>query len=294
MNNYKTLIQKLDEFIRKYYRNQLTKGLIYSIGLLVAFFLIVSVAQYIGQFNTNIRTVLFFAFVGSFLSIIGYYIAWPILKLLKIGSVISHEQASEIIGKHFSNINDKLVNTLQLHKLQENNTNSEQNNLIEASINQRIQDLKPIPFANAIDVSKNKKYIKYAAIPVFILLLILFTKPKVLSDSTKKIITYDTYYEKPSPFNFVIENAALSTVQNADYLLKIKVEGDIIPSEVFLIEANSENKLEKKDKLHFNYNFKNIQGNITFKLFADGFYSKEYTIKALPNPVLLSFTAKIV
>jgi len=294
MNNYQTLIQKLDEFIRKFYKNQLAKGLIYSVGLLVAFFLVVSVAQYIGQFSTTIRTVLFFAFVGSFISIVGYYIAWPILKLLKIGSVISHEQASEIIGKHFSNVNDKLINTLQLHKLKEINENSEQKNLIEASINQRILDLKPIPFANAIDVSKNKKYIKYAAIPVLVFLFILFTKPKVLSDSTKKIITYNTYYEKPAPFSFIIENAALNAVQNADYLLKIKVEGDIIPSEIILLEKNSENKVEKKDKLHFNYNFKNIQGNITFKLFADGFYSKEYTIKALPNPVLLSFTAKVI
>ena len=294
MNNYSSLIQKLDEFIRKYYRNQLTKGLIYSIGLLVAFFLVVSVAQYLGEFSTAIRTFLFYSFIGSFISVVGYYIAWPLLKLLKIGSIISHEQASQIIGKHFSSINDKLINTLQLHKLQETNGTPEQNILIEASINQRIKDLKPIPFTNAIDVSKNKKYIKYAAIPVIVLLLILFTKPKVLSDSAKKIITYDTYYEKPAPFNFIVENSALTAVQNADYLLKIKVEGEIIPNEVLLIEVNSENRLEKKDKLHFNYNFKNIQNDISFKLFADGFYSKEYTIKALPNPVLLSYTAKVV
>jgi len=167
--------------------------LIYSTGLLVAFFLVFSVAQYIGEFNTTIRTFLFYSFIGLFISVVGFYIAWPLLKLFKIGSIISHEQASQIIGKHFSNVNDKLINTLQLHKLQEKNVNHDQNILIEASINQRIKDLKPIPFANAIDVSKNKKYIKYAAIPVIVLFLILFTKPKVLSDSTKKITQKEQY-----------------------------------------------------------------------------------------------------
>ena len=36
--NYSILIQKLDEFIRKYYRNQVIKGCIYATGISVAFF----------------------------------------------------------------------------------------------------------------------------------------------------------------------------------------------------------------------------------------------------------------
>ena len=38
--NYQTLIQKLDNFIRKYYKNQLIKGFLYSCGLVFLFFII--------------------------------------------------------------------------------------------------------------------------------------------------------------------------------------------------------------------------------------------------------------
>jgi hypothetical protein len=33
------LIEKLDEFVRKYYKNQLLKGIIYSGGILISAFL---------------------------------------------------------------------------------------------------------------------------------------------------------------------------------------------------------------------------------------------------------------
>ena len=36
--NYQSLIEKLDGFIRKYYKNQLLRGFIYSIGLVLLFF----------------------------------------------------------------------------------------------------------------------------------------------------------------------------------------------------------------------------------------------------------------
>ena len=45
MNNYELLIHKLDEFIRKYYKNKLIKGSIYFVGLFVLFYLLVVVLE---------------------------------------------------------------------------------------------------------------------------------------------------------------------------------------------------------------------------------------------------------
>jgi hypothetical protein len=58
------LIYKLDEFIRKYYKNQLIKGLLYTSGLLVAAFLFLVVAEYFAEFGTTTRTVLFYSFLA--------------------------------------------------------------------------------------------------------------------------------------------------------------------------------------------------------------------------------------
>ena len=41
-NNYQLLIEKLDGFIRKYYKNQLVRGAIYTFTLSLAFYLLVT------------------------------------------------------------------------------------------------------------------------------------------------------------------------------------------------------------------------------------------------------------
>ena len=51
MNNYELLIQKLDEFIRKYYTNLLIRGAIYSLSLLLLSFLSITLLEYFGNFD---------------------------------------------------------------------------------------------------------------------------------------------------------------------------------------------------------------------------------------------------
>ncbi|MFI5134773.1 MAG: hypothetical protein ACHQD9_02865, partial [Chitinophagales bacterium] len=63
--NYELLIRKLDEFIRKFYVNQLIRGAIYTGALLLAAFLVVDVAEYFFYFSSAIRTILFFGFIGG-------------------------------------------------------------------------------------------------------------------------------------------------------------------------------------------------------------------------------------
>ena len=95
------LIQKLDEFIRRYYKNQLIKGIIYSFGILLSAFFTVTILEYLGEFNMIIRAFLFFAFIAAVFLVLYKYIAVPLLKLNKIGNIISYNEAANIIGKHF-------------------------------------------------------------------------------------------------------------------------------------------------------------------------------------------------
>ena len=43
------LINKIDEFIRKYYKNQLLKGGLFTLGALTAFFIAVNLLEYFGN-----------------------------------------------------------------------------------------------------------------------------------------------------------------------------------------------------------------------------------------------------
>jgi hypothetical protein len=289
-SSYNALIAKLDEFIRKYYKNRLVKGVIYSITLSLAFFLTVTVTEYYAHFDTGMRTFLFWTFVLCNLGIIGYYIIDPLLRMNKLGRIISHEQASAIIGRHFTTVQDKLINVLQLRKVAESSqqeTTSQQ--LLLASIEQKTKELKPIPFTSAIDLTQNKRYLKFALIPLAVFVFILFSAPSIITDSTNRLVNHSEDFVPVAPFQFVVVNDPLKAVQQEDYEVKVKLTGSEIPEGVTIQVGDNEYKLEKDNTVNFHYVFKNIQKDVKFRLSADGFRSAEYSLLVMPNPLLLDF-----
>jgi hypothetical protein len=290
--NYHLLLQKLDEFIRKYYTNQLIRGSIYSLTLLLVFFLTVVSLEHFGRFESTIRSILFYSFLALSIAVLLKWIIIPLSKLYRIGHIISHEQAAEIIGKYFNNIEDKLLNVLQLKK-QTTEISVYSPELIEASINQKITELKPVPFSAAVNLSENKKYARFAIIPLGALILLIFSAPSVITESTRRLVDYNTYYEKPAPFHFELQNEELQAIQHEDFLLKVKITGDFIPDNAFVEYDNTRIKLNKEGKILFEHQIKNLQKTIKFRFFADDVYSEEYELSVLPNPIVLDFTVDL-
>ena len=284
------LLFKLDEFIRKYYKNQLVKGAIFCLGLLLLFYLGISIVEHLGEFNSRVRTFLFYSFlVGSF-AIIANYIFLPILKLYRFGKIISYEQAAKIIGTHFSSVQDKLINVLQLQNMQSSGGSTE---LLKAGIEQKISELTPVPFVAAIDIKENKKHYKIIAVPLFILVSILFFSPAVLQKSNIRLLKHDTEFEKELPFRFLITNKNLKAIQQEDFLLEIKIEGKTIPNEASIVLSGIEYPLEKRGKDSFSFLFRNIQKTQEFFIGAAGIISPQFELIALPRPTLLRLDAEL-
>ena len=262
----------------------------YTSGLLVAAFLFLVVAEYFAEFGTTTRTILFYSFLASSSFVLFKYIAIPILKLNKLGGIISYDEAANIVGKHFNNINDKLLNTLQL---QRNSGSILSADLLTASINQKMEELKPIPFTSAIDITENKKYLKFALPPIALMLLVLVIKPSIIKDGTERIVFHQTYFEKAAPFQFSISNKSLEAIQQQDYVLELKLNGNEIPNEVFINVDGVDHKMEKVDNVNYTYTFKNVQKNLDFVFNAAGFNSKSYELSVLPKPMLMKFDIQL-
>ena len=74
-----------------------------------------------------------------------------------------------------------------------------QSELLLASIDQKSLELNPIPFKLAINFKKNIGYLKYAAIPVLIILVTFFTgNSNWFSDSYTRVVNYKTAYRTTS------------------------------------------------------------------------------------------------
>jgi len=286
-DNYAYLIQKIDGFIRKYYLNRVIKGSIFMATSLFAAYILVTVAEYYGRFDPIARTFLFYTFILGNLAILTTYIIIPLLSYFRLGKTISHEQASDIIGDHFHPVKDKLLNTLQLKKLAD--VNPEQKTLIDASIDQKIAELRPVPFTSAVHIADNKKYIKYALVPMAAIVIVFFAAPSILSESTERLLNYNKRFIKKAPFSFELVNQNLSAIQGDDYTLKVKLTGDEIPAELYLEDGVNTFKLDKENVIRFNYTFKNLQKTKTIRLRGGQFSSDDYVLKVKERPTLLNF-----
>jgi len=290
-NNYQILIEKLDGFIRKYYKNLVIRGSIYSLSSMLLLFITITTIEYFAYLGSIARAMLFFSFIIFNVFVIGRLILIPFFKTYKLGKIISNEEAARIIGTHFSEIGDKLLNILQLKKLEDDNPQTR--TLIEAGINQKIELIKPISFKKAIDFKKNKKYLKYAITPLFIIGVVFLASPSIITDSTKRIIKYNTYFEKENPFKFNIVNKELKAIQNEDFVLDVKVTGNEIPAEIYVETDNNRFLLQKQTNTQHQFTFKNVQKDTPFKLYAAGYTSATFNLVVLPKPIILNFNIQL-
>jgi hypothetical protein len=291
-DNYSILIGKLDEFIRKYYKNRLIRGGIFFIALLTVFFLVIILSEYFGRFNSITRAVIFYAFIVLNVMILWQLILVPGFKLFKLGKIISHEEAAGIIGTHFPEISDKLLNTLQLKMLQEQHPEVS-GDLIRASIDQKILKLRPVPFIMAIDMKQNLQYLRYALPPVIIIILMLVIAPRVITEPSERIVKYQTIYAPPAPFTITVLNDKLEAFQQEDFLLEIKVEGTELPSDLFLEMNGIKYRMEKKKPVIFQYKFRNVQETKRFYILNDLYKSGQFELSVFPKPIVLSFEVSL-
>ncbi|MBP9883069.1 MAG: DUF4175 family protein [Chitinophagales bacterium] len=285
-NNYQLLLSKLDEFTRKFYVNQLIRGAIYASALLLAAFLVISVLEYFIYFPSVVRTILFFGFLAGAAFVIIKWIALPLLHYFRLGRVISHEQAARIVGAHFNEIQDRLLNILQLRRQA---IDAEDTSLIEASINQKIANLQPIPFTAAINLKVNRMHLRYLLAPVLALVFILFASPDIIKDSALRLIHHSEYFERQAPFRFSVLNMPLQTIQFQDFELNIGVDGSMLPEEAMININGFDYPLLKKSPSGYTYVFVKPQKDIVFHIAAAGFRSKDFELKVLPKPIIVKF-----
>lgn len=288
-DNYSLLIRKLDQFIKKYYVNKILKGSILFVSVALLAFLVFSLLESQFYFSMTVRKTLFYSYLLTSAGTLIYWVVLPFLNFNSLGKVISHEQAASIIGQHFSDVQDKLLNILQLKK---QSISQESADLIHASINQKSEEIKIVPFKSAIDLSKNKTYLKYALPPFLFFLILIFAAPSLITDSTHRIINNDLHFEKKAPFRFVVDKETLEVLQYSDYNLEVEIDGSLRPEAVYIDVDGYQYRL-KEENGTFTYTFRNIQKNTDFKLFSGKISSEPLSISVLKKPNLSDFNVTL-
>jgi len=290
MTNYRLLIKRLDAFIRKYYANRLIRGGILVLASALAFYLIVSVGEYFFYFPSWLRysVLAIFIVLGAFALI--RYVILPLLQMSKLGPIISHERAAGIIGEHFPNVRDKLLNILQLSEQSNENASKA---LIEASIEQKTKELSPVPFVGAVDLRKNRRMLPLLLGPLIIGSILLFAAPYIFEDSALRLLNPSKSFAPPAPFEFELETKKLSVPQFEDITVKVRTEGRLTPEQVSIMYNGQRISMEQVKPGHFSHTIHKIAKNTRFSFESSGYNSERHEIKVLSNPIIKEFQVMV-
>lgn len=282
-SSIQTLLEKIEEYKDKFYKNQLLKGGLIAISLLVSLFLFVNFIEYFGRLGSVFRGILLLLFLVVAGYTLVFLIGKPLLHFFKMGKRVSNKDAASDIGKFFPEIGDRLLNTLQL-----SDNSSADNELLLASIEQKSAKLSPFHFTDAVNLKENRKYLKYTLPPLIILLFISAISPSFFK-SSERIINFRKEFVEEAPFQFEIVNKNLEAYRNEDFTLDLQLNGDAIPEEVFLIYNDRRFRMNNKSENTYSYTFNKLQQEVNFNFLASGFQSEHHELSLLNRPELLSF-----
>ncbi|HZW77807.1 MAG TPA: DUF4175 family protein [Flavobacteriaceae bacterium] len=288
MRTFEVIKKKLESFIKRFYTNELIKGgiLFVSIGLL--YLLVALLIEYYLWLDTGGRKILLWSFVIVEFILFLRFIAFPLTKLFKLRKGIDYDTASVIIGNHFPEVGDKLLNVLQLQR------SPEQNELLLAGIEQKAAELSPIPFKNAIQFRKNTKYLKYLLIPIAI--YIFFSAlggTDTFSGSYKRMINYDMAFEPPAPFSFVIGNEGLEAIENRPFKISVNTEGSLIPETASIQIDGKDYFMSPESPGSFSFTIQQPVADMEFRFHSNKVVSRLYKLIVVPVPTMIDLAMEL-
>jgi hypothetical protein len=282
-----TLINQIEEYKNKYFLNKVLKGVLISVAIISATYLLFNTLEFFGRFGTTVRTALFYSFLILFVVVIFTQVIRPVLYLISNKKPIDNENAAKQIGDYFPEIKDKLLNTLQLSE------SKSQNELIKASIQQKTKQLGVVRFSDAIKIEENKKYAKYVIIPAAIILGILLIYPTYFAESSKRILYFKNEFAEPAPFQFIVNNKNFKAFKNEDFTVNLTMKGKALPKDIYLIVNDRKINLESADNINYSYTFRNVQKPIDFSFEASGFHSGTNTLEVINRPSMNNIKVKL-
>jgi hypothetical protein len=126
-----------------------------------------------------------------------------------------------------------------------------------------------------------------------LVLLILLTDARVLTQPTERLIHHREHIIEEAPFRFDLIDGSLQVMEGQSVTLRFAVSGKEIPQAVY-VEYNDQQFVLDEDSVRtHSYTFRNVRNTLSFRLYASGHYAGPYTLEVIPAPRIVGFTAHL-
>jgi hypothetical protein len=242
--------------------------------------------EYFVYLPAEIRKGLFFGFLifGGLLTV--QFILVPVLKLLHVLKPMNIKKSSELVQKHFGEIKDRLLNIIELSSISDANYSNE---IVLASIDQKIQELNIFNFKEAVQFKNLRLVFYYFLFSLTVTLAIFVTNKSIYTSATNRLVHYNQEFVKPAPFSFQLLTTDLRAKKGDPYKIKVETTGDEIP-QILYINIEGNNYLMKSTSAgQFEFEMASVINPVRFHFTDLKYKSETHLLQLLPKPGINHF-----
>lgn len=264
---YNSLVKRLKETYRKQSLYNFIIYFVKSLSIISIVFLLFTLVEYFTNGSIELRTKLFYSFIGlSLITVIATIIIYKLKHKNNESEIII--STSNKVGNFFPSIRDKLTNALQIY----NQLSTSQGVSIELA-NYELDNISTTAqnynFNEVIDKkSFNKLILFFMLIPILTLMLTSISG-LMLNSAAIRLLNYNESFIPAAPFNLSLKNKDSNVLRGEDIELVITSAGNS-PDKLtlFIKEDNQENYdeliIEKNSDKEYTYKISSIKNSISY------------------------------
>lgn len=294
---YKEIIGKIERFIKKESLNLIITGILRTLILTTSVFLIFTLTEFFGNFNSTVRTIFFFFTLLILFTSVNYFILIPTLRYFNLFRKETYFDAAKRVGIFFPSLKDELLNSLQLVSDSESNK-FYSHSLVDAAFKKVYSKSGALKFESAVNFDEAKSLSKSFLILV-ISSAVLFAFISPIRAAAGRVLNFNQEFIPPAKFYFNVSPGNIEITKGEDVLIDVTVVGQV-PERISIATKSEEEtdfgfeKIRIDSSGHFLFNIKSVRNSAQYFAAAEGIESEVFSIKVIDRPVVKTFELKII
>ncbi|MBN2572714.1 MAG: hypothetical protein JXA68_11340, partial [Ignavibacteriales bacterium] len=287
----KEVENKLLGFIRRENFEKILNGICRSIFYILICLFVINFFEFIGQFNSTIRTILFFSAILLLVFFTVYFLVLPLFSNFNRMKKPNYFLVANKIGRHYSNIKDDLLNSLQLVKEKSSSVYSQ--DLVDGAFEKVYNKSKDLNFNEIVNFSSSKIRFKNTAIVLGIVLLFFVLLPG-FRFAAYRIINFQKEFTPPPKIIFEISPGNAKITKGDDLNIFIRTKGEKTNKIKLAIKFEEQSEFENYQLISdssgsFSYRMNNVRNTFDYYAFVDNIESEEFTVEVINRPAINNF-----
>ena len=218
------------------------------------------------------------------IGVLATQVVWPVPQWMRVSRGLSYDEAARIVGDHFPEVKDKLLNTLQLQRQVDNAQGRHHVARGEHRPTHRVA-----PQATALRPGR-----RHPALPSGAEIGVacgghrgdcVLDASCLVTEPASRIVQHRTEFVEPAPSPSSSRTKICGSPRAIRLTVEVEVIGDDLPSAVMVESLGGRFRMERARNHVFRFTFPSIRTSTPFQFLANGWHSEEHvaTPFAMPN-----------